>query len=142
MFSLLEGMQPVAYESGDVDLSAAADTQVIVDTTATPKAGVLLAFSVHTTASITSNGDASLRIQIDGATYYDIPVIVGSNTYSQLTKTMRSDGSGAGDTNGDWFSVQVPISYLVSIKVTLTWGRTAPGTGTLQVLTWRAEKVG
>ena len=41
MFALLEGLQPESYDSGDVDLSTVADTQVIVDTTGTPGAGVV-----------------------------------------------------------------------------------------------------
>ena len=141
MFALLEGLQPESYDSGDVDLSTAADTQVIVDTTGTPGAGVVLAFSVHSTAALSADGDLKLRIQIDSATYYDVPIIVGGHTYHLFTKTIRSDGTGDGSNSGDWFSVQVPISYLVSVKATLLWVRSSPGTGTVQVNMWRASKV-
>lgn len=141
MFALLEGLQPESYDSGDVDLSTAADTQVIVDTTGTPGAGVVLAFSVHSTAALSADGDLKLRIQIDGATYYDVPIIVGGHTYHLFTKTIRSDGTGDGSNSGDWFSVQVPISYLVSVKATLLWVRSSPGIGTVQVNMWRASKV-
>ena len=141
MFALLEGLQPESYEFGDVDLSAASDTQVITNTTGTPGAGVVLAFSIHSTAALTADGDLSLRIQVDGATYYDVPIIVGGHVYSTFTKTIRSDGTGDGSNSGDWFSVQVPISYLDSVKVTLLWVRTSPGTGTVQANVWRASKV-
>ena len=141
MFSLLEGFQPEGYDSATVDLSSVASTQVVVDTTGSPGAGVLLAFSIHSTAALTAVGDVKLRIQIDGATYYDIPVITGDNKYNIFTKTIRSDGSGDGSGSGDWFSVQTPISYLQSIKIDLLWVRTSPGTGTVQVITWRASKV-
>ena len=141
MFSLLEGFQPEGYDSATVDLSSVASTQAVVDTTGTPGAGVLLAFSVHSTAALTAVGDVKLRIRIDGATYYDIPVIIGDNKYNIFTKTIRSDGSGDGSGSGDWFSVQTPISYLESIKIDLLWVRTSPGTGTVQAITWRASKV-
>lgn len=138
MFPLLEGFQPAAYQSGQVDASLAASNNVI--TNATGEAGILLAFSVHLITNLTSNGDCSLEITIDGATKYSIPVIA-TNAFDIFTKTMQSAGTGAGATSGDWFSVQIPISYTTSMKIELVWVRSAPGAGTIQANVWRAVKV-
>ena len=143
MFSLLESLQPTAYDYGQVDLTTALDTVTIVDTTGSPGAGVLLAFSVHIVAlpGALANGDVSLFLEIDGSvSAYNVPVF-SLNKFDEFTKTMRSDGTGAGDAAGDWFCVQVPISYQVSIKAQLVWIRTSPGTGTIGARLWRAVKV-
>ena len=143
MFALLEGLQPTAFAYAEVDLTTALDEVTLADTTGSPGAGVVLAFSVHISSlpGALGNGDATLFIQVDGAAGYNIPVF-SLNKFDEFTKTIRSDGIGDGNVLGDWFCVQVPISYTTSIKIRLVWARTSPGTGKIGARVWRAVKVG